>query len=65
MTTQMKELYFQKPPYPWTRLGYTYDWGPAKSPVGLSEFVVFKGSTVGVRKVYTNEEYFQAMGLAR
>ena len=26
-------------PYPWTRLGYTYDWG-SRNHVGLSEFVV-------------------------
>jgi hypothetical protein len=26
--------------YPWTRLGYTYDWGNPKTPVGLSEFVI-------------------------
>jgi len=26
--------------YPWTQLGYTYDWGNAKNHVGLSEFVL-------------------------
>lgn len=26
--------------WPWTRLGYTYDWGDPDNPVGLSEFVV-------------------------
>jgi hypothetical protein len=26
--------------YPWTRLGYSYDWGNPKNPVGLSEFVL-------------------------
>ncbi|MBF0495604.1 MAG: hypothetical protein HQK58_03355 [Deltaproteobacteria bacterium] len=26
--------------YPWTRLGYTYDWGNAENHVGLSEFVI-------------------------
>ena len=26
--------------YPWTRLGYTYDWGNPDDHVGLSEFVV-------------------------
>lgn len=35
--------------YPWTGLGYTYDWSPeAKSIVGLSEFVVPKGVQVNV-----------------
>jgi len=26
--------------YPWTQLGYTYDWGNSKNHVGLSEFVL-------------------------
>ena len=26
--------------WPWTRLGYTYDWGNADNHVGLSEFVI-------------------------
>ncbi len=29
-------------PYPWTGLGYTYDWGNSKTVVGLSEFVLNK-----------------------
>ncbi|MEZ4436423.1 MAG: hypothetical protein R3F65_28825 [bacterium] len=38
--------------YPWTRLGYTYDWDPAAgSVVGLSEFVIRPGSVVGVESV--------------
>ncbi len=51
-------------PYPWTRLGYTYDWG-SNNPVGLSEFIVHgrkaDGSTisVGIRSVKTTEEYFE------
>jgi hypothetical protein len=44
--------------YPWTRLGYTYDWSPdAASEVGLSEFVVLKGSTVMVESVTPTDEY--------
>jgi hypothetical protein len=43
--------------YPWTRLGYTYDWGCDTSEVGLSEFVIRQGSTVLVTHVYTNDEY--------
>jgi hypothetical protein len=26
--------------YPWTRLGYSYDWGNAKNHVGVSEFTI-------------------------
>jgi hypothetical protein len=43
--------------YPWTRLGYTYDWAPCGSEVGLSEFVVGKGTTVGVASVSTTDDY--------
>ncbi|MEM7535932.1 MAG: hypothetical protein AAF639_27375, partial [Chloroflexota bacterium] len=43
--------------YPWTRLGYTYDWGNPESEVGLSEFVVWAGSVIGVEEVYSNDEY--------
>lgn len=44
-------------PYPWTMLGYTYDWGSANH-VGLSEFVIRQGATVGVASVYTLQDYF-------
>lgn len=43
--------------YPWTRLGYTYDWGNPESEVGLSEFVVAAKSKVAIEKVYSTEEY--------
>lgn len=44
--------------YPWTRLGYTYDWGDdSDSHKGLSEFVIMKGSTVEVKQVYSNAQY--------
>jgi hypothetical protein len=50
-------------PYPWTRLGYTYDWG-SSNHVGLSEFVLHgrkvDGSTisVGIKSVRGTAEYF-------
>ena len=38
--------------YPWTQLGYTYDWGRTDRPHrGLSEFVVRTGSRVVVAGV--------------
>lgn len=43
--------------YPWTRLGYTYDWGNPGNEVGLSEFIIKKGSNVLVKAVYSNEDY--------
>ena len=56
-------IYTGSNPYPWTRLGYTYDWG-SSNHVGLSEFVLHgrkvDGSTisVGIRSVKTTAEYF-------
>lgn len=43
--------------YPWTRLGYTYDWAAdAKDEYGLSEFLVADGSQVEVAYTVTAEE---------
>ncbi len=47
-------------PYPWTGLGYTYDWG-AGIHVGMSEYIVPVGQSVRVAKVYSNHEYFATM----
>ena len=45
-------------PYPWTRLGYTCDWYRGQGcDTGLSEFVIWPGSTVGVRSVRTTLDY--------
>jgi hypothetical protein len=44
--------------YPWTRLGYTYDWGNPDSEVGLSEYVLRNNSTVIVSSVSTTLDYF-------
>ena len=43
---------------PWTRLGYTYDWG-GESEIGLSEFVVRNGAKVRVGAIYTTDDYFK------
>ena len=45
-------------PYPWTRLGYTYDWGGVDEE-GLSEFVIRGGTTIGIKSVTPNEEYLE------
>ncbi len=52
--------YYGAKKYPWTRLGYTYDWGNPCSEIGLSEFVIRKGSSVIVNSLQSNEEYLQA-----
>jgi len=43
--------------YPWTRLGYTYDWGNPDSEVGLSEFVITAGATIKIENVYETAAY--------
>jgi len=55
--------------YPWTQLGYTYDWGNQTDwqrvepshpvHVGLSEFVVKQGAIVTVRSTQSAEAYCQ------
>lgn len=36
--------------YPWTRLGYTYDWAPDTDDYGLSEFILRKDSEITIVK---------------
>jgi hypothetical protein len=50
-----------KTKYPWTRLGYTYDWGNPMHEEGLSEFVLRKNSQVIVKSVKTPHEYIVSL----
>ncbi len=51
-------IYSYYPPrYPWTRLGYTYDWGTSGTHVGLSEFVLEQYSVVTVASVTPTLNY--------
>jgi len=43
--------------YPWTRLGYTYDWGNPESEIGLSEFVIKSGVIIEVNSVLNTSDY--------
>lgn len=43
--------------YPWTRLGYTYNWKPGQSEIGVPEYVIRKGATVKVLSVTGTEKY--------
>ncbi|MEL7425103.1 MAG: hypothetical protein AAFN81_19105 [Bacteroidota bacterium] len=44
--------------YPWTALGYTYDWSPRnRNHQGLSEYVIRNNSDVIVKQIYATEEY--------
>lgn len=60
-TTNLRGMYQTPngPGFPWTRLGYTYDWGNPQNPIGLSEFVVRKGASVEVFQVMKTEQYCQ------
>jgi hypothetical protein len=59
-----KYIYTIAKPYPWTSLGYTYDWGDSINHVGLSEFVLngkkSGGSkiSVGIKAVTATLDYF-------
>jgi hypothetical protein len=44
--------------YPWTQLGYTYDWHPRnQSHVGISEFVIKMNSDIYVHKIAATSDY--------
>ncbi len=43
--------------YPWTRLGYTYDWSGGESEYGLTEFLIFDGSKTEIEFTYTTAEF--------
>lgn len=43
--------------YPWTALGYTYDWGAPTNPVGMSEFVGPKGTPVVFESILPLAKY--------
>ena len=45
--------------YPWTRLGYTYDWGSSSGEVGPSEYVIRKGARVRVGLLEATSTYCQ------
>lgn len=43
--------------YPWTRLGYTYNWRPGVDRYGACEYVVRKGGIVNVLDVIPYQQY--------
>lgn len=54
---ELKNKSYTENGYPWTRLGYTYDWGNPKSEIGLSEFVIRKGAVIIVHSVTPTDRY--------
>lgn len=53
--------YEGKRQFPWTRLGYTYDWSANGHHIGLSEFVVLGGAKIQVASVFPNRDYLRGL----
>ncbi|MCB2198585.1 hypothetical protein KQI63_04220 [bacterium] len=45
--------------YPWTRLGYTYDWGDPEHHVGASEYIIREGALVEVSMIFNTVGFFR------
>lgn len=63
---EMTNNYFVSP-RPWTRLGYTYDWGVEadKGHYGITEFVIPAGTKVTVKAIYSNEAMLKCLRRGR
>lgn len=57
-----RKAYAREGGYPWTRLGYTYDWGRTDgSKYGLSEFIVKDGAKLEVKFTRGTKAYLNWM----
>lgn len=57
-----RKAYAREGGYPWTRLGYTYDWGRTDgSKYGLSEFIVKAGAKLEVKFTRGTKAYLNWM----
>lgn len=54
---RMKRTMYGPAGYPWTRLGYTYDWGRSDTEFGFSEFVIREGASVVVHALASTAAY--------
>lgn len=43
--------------HPWTRLGYTYDWGNKYNHAAISEFIIWDGAQVEINAVTPTADY--------
>jgi len=63
MTKLAKSSYLEKdplhdnPPYPWTRLGYTRDWGNDETVQGASEFCIVPRARVYIASKIKTDDY--------
>ena len=48
--------------YPWTRLGYTYDWSGGVSEYGLTEFLISDSSPTEIAFTFTTDEFALWLG---
>ncbi|MEA5083567.1 MAG: hypothetical protein VB018_05360 [Lachnospiraceae bacterium] len=55
------KLSYEDSSFPWTRLGYTYDWADNGTEYGLSEFIIKKGSDVEVAYTLPTKEFFKSL----
>ena len=56
----LRQTSYESDGYPFTGLGYTYDWHPTTDEVGPSEFVLRPGERGELRATYTTSAYCQA-----
>ena len=54
---QLKASSYGENGYPWTRLGYTYDWGKTDNHIGMSEFIICIGAEVDIYSVTLTDDY--------
>ncbi len=47
--------------YPWTRLGYTYDWADNGTEYGVSEFLIRQGAEIEVVDTKTTGEFLEQL----
>ncbi|HYQ42481.1 MAG TPA: hypothetical protein VER11_10935 [Polyangiaceae bacterium] len=63
--SEYQQRYSAKGGYPWTRLGYTYDWADSSTHVGASEYVVRGKTSIWIASVSDTETYCSDATLAR
>ncbi len=52
-----KQQYAGALPFPWTRLGFTFDWSNSHLKVGATEFVIKQGSPVIIYSITPTDQY--------
>lgn len=50
---------YEESAYPWTRLGYTYDWADNGTEYGLTEFLIEENASVEIAFTKTTKEFIQ------